>query len=754
MLVKNVLDVSNTAPLRREISKYIHKIPAVSYSGKTYDGVNKATLLKYAGNKVGITLSNEQLIFSIIEPHSLLCEAIPGSGKTTSVNFKILSWKMFNCIKGNDILYLTYNKHASEDFSSRQSELASIFIGTSTANIKGETIDYNVAAKTFHRFAMDWVQTYPEEAGMKPFVYVSKVLMESYDLQELYKKAFKGLKTELLKKDNIDLEYTLDEYKLSQLVFLEAYAMENLLSIDDLYASGRMDDLKLSEEYYIRLIDKVRMFKGFKNSYTHTDFLTMLDTITEDEEICARMGRAFPYLIVDEYQDMTPLMRNVLRKLNKHVKRFVAIGDGDQAIYDFRGTDHRNVLKFEQEYADPLITKLTINRRCPEHVTRIANKITDDIEERIEKNNESTHNRGVSETVAYNGVKDMTDDIIKKIKDMSFESRDSTVIAYRNKRISLFLALRLIDEKIPFYLGSAHPPFKGHFNLAMYNLIKFIVEPANFRLLETVLYQFTSISKGDMTALAQSIRANSVDDLNLVEFGIPIWKVPEVIEIFKYDSKFKADIMVIRDLHYRTVKQGEDMVEIAMEMKSLVFNNFYSFVKEQLNYPDELDDLVLEKYKRPESIYKVRDNISQMLMDADKFTKSTQGVYLTTFHGLKGLEFENVFLTEVAEGILPSSNIFKEVDRTSLENDKRLLYVAITRTKANLGIYYPKGKPSRFLNYMRDIPNRSLVSEDVLALQGSILDTTQTKTSEFGIKIDMKRKSGHNSLDLLSREMS
>lgn len=724
----NVIDVNNSNSLGTEMKTYEKHINStvVGKDNKRYTQIERARVLNYIANAINIKLSNEQMIFALANPHSLLCEAGPGSGKTTTLEFKIMAWKIFEGIPGIDIMYLAYNTHATTDFIDRQNQLTKVLTDTSTTDIYGNRLSTHVQALTFHKFAISWVKEYPKEAGMSHFEFLNKVLLDEYDLSDYYKKAIIAAK-KLFLKQNKEIVYTPDDYKLGRLCFIDSYRKENMMSVDDVANSDMFNELKMSKEFYALVVDRVDLLKTIGNVWTFADFLEKFNKILDNKEIAKRVGNAYPYLLVDEYQDMTNLMRSVLRKLNPYIKYMVAVGDGDQSIYRFRGTDHRNVLKFEDEFEDTLITKLTLNRRCPAQIVELSNRILDNIGERLPKHIQAVNNGGSQEHILYNNKEDMLDDIIKKLKEMDRSQRNDTVITFRNKRISLYIALRLIEENIGIRLGSALPPFKDHLNLAMYNANKLLMFPSDLFAMEKSLYTMTKLRKAEVVQIVAAVRKTlGTKEANKV----PVWKLSEIKSFYGEHPGLRDDISKIKELHERAMLSHESNEGIASELFLLIKQNYYSFIKEQLNYPDELEERILSYYVVDKSLIEVQKEMAEQFAHAEELTAGNAGVYLTTMHGLKGLEFENVFIAELEEGVIPSMNMFKEPSKEDLDADWRLFYVALTRVKKNLYTYFSKVKPSRFIDIVDESNITKIQSIRQKAVRGSNLNLHKEKIEQ------------------------
>lgn len=640
---------------------------------------------------LGYDLTADIALAAISEHKSLLVLSTAGGGKTTWSQIKAIMQKMYTPsrrnpkkhIGGDKILCLVYNKHNVQDMKTKHKRMVAKL---EAAGIKGLDIDDEINACTLHSFCDSWRKEYTVQMGLVGF----SLLEEDESLKYMQRAA-----ATIFKKLGIQ-DKKVDEGKLSQFYVLTKECMKIPA---DFEGTDKFDELDLESEVVQQIFERYESNKRLHSKYDYIDMLAKFyDLICKNEKILASIQKYYEYVIADEVQDFTPLMWAILQKLVNNGTPLTAIGDEDQSIYGFRGADIYATLGFKQNFEDATVLTLSTNRRCRQEILKLSKQVIKENELRFNKDIFGSKDGGEVKFVPYNTRSGQLMSIINSLKKMSEVEQADTVICYRNTSSSVLLSDMLQQEGITFNCLSGYRPYGHELYRHVFDVLNILEQPYD-RILMLNLYKVLPISRQQICEIL------GYDEIK------KRFTTPDTLKHFaQYDygkcasyNNFNQIIILLTSLSSNL--ETMPMSKVFPTVYSLLSLYFWEY-KKHLN--DNPDDVVMED--RVKKFFNVNVPYSVMfqnyLREMNVYRSNNNlhaGVTISTFHSLKGLEFKNVFVIDMDDNIFPNFQItdsrdFSERYKQELhEAETRLWYVAVTRAKDNLQVYYYEGNPSYYV---------------------------------------------------------
>ena len=603
-------------------------------------------------------LSDEQLKAVTSEEENVLVSAGPGSGKTVVIINKVHHLIRYKNINPRNIIVITFTKAAANNMRDRyralSSERISPFFGTfhglfyKILNSYYGKIDI-IESKETYRIIKSFLSTYMDEVG-------DEKIKEYINTISLFKSS--------------NLQISEFETTLDKDIFRNCY------EIYESYKKEKdFDDLQiLCKNLFMK---NPRLLQNYKN--------------------------LFKYILVDEFQDCDEIQIDIL-KLLKGNNQIFAVGDEDQCIYSFRGSRPDYMVDFNMYFPNAKKIFLSTNYRCTNNVVEISMNVI--------KNNILRSEKNITANKEYDGeIKVINSDnesleadyiashIEKKVLCDKSKFSDFAVI-YRTNIESRNIIDTFIRKAIPFKLLDKEYNFFEHFIcedvLAYLKLSIDNKDRESFLRIINRPYRYVS------KALLEKVK-HSTEDEDCFE----ILKSSGDIKDFQVKNidKLKKDIHSLNKMSLNTA--------IAFIIQDL---GYYDYLQEYSSkFKGNLKDLenILEEFKSSayehKTIISLLSYVGEYKNHLANKNQKDDAVILSTIHGVKGMEFKNVFIINAVQGYIPHENNIKD----NLEEERRLFYVAMTRSMENLFISIPKKiqsksyKPSQFIkecNYKPQLP--------------------------------------------------
>lgn len=652
-------------------------------------------------------LNNEQKEAVTKENGTLLVLAGAGSGKTKVLTSRI-AYLVSKGADPNEILAVTFTNKAAKEMQQRLSQYL------------GENIVKRMWVGTFHnicgRILRRDLENYKTKDNRKWDN--NYVIYDDTDTKTIIKNA--------LKKLNIDEKSF--EIKAVRAAISNA---KNKMQDAYAYATSARDyySQKISEVYY-----EYEKQLVLNNAIDFDDMLMLsVNLLKENEDVRKKYEARFRHILVDEFQDTNKAQYDLINMLypadgKKDTQgSLCAVGDVDQSIYSWRGADFKIILNFQNDYKNTNLIKLEQNYRSTGVILEAANEVIKNNEERLEKNLYS--NKGKGEKISlYEARDDFSESryIAKNIENSRYK-KDDIAILYRTNAQSRSIEEALMSYSIPykivgglkFYDRKEIKDIIAYLKL-IYNhndsqALRRIINAPKRGIGDTTLNKLTAWADEKDTSLYEAIKhLDEIEEINSRTKGLLQNFHATIEEITSRQNDYILSQYVAYILEatgYSVELRKEDNIENQSRLENL--QEFVNVVKEF-----EQDDFSLDS---EDDMGMLGNFLAQVALvsDVDEIKEEDSSVTLMTLHAAKGLEFPVVFLAGLEDGIFPHGrSIAFGVTNSELEEERRLMYVGITRAKEKLYLTYAKQRKvwgnfqtnprSRFLD---EIPP-SLIEEE------------------------------------------
>ena len=600
-------------------------------------------------------LNPPQLQAVTLPPVHALILAGAGSGKTRVLTTRIAWLMSAGQVGPHGVLAVTFTNKAAKEMTTRLASLVPI-------NIRGMWIG------TFHGLCNRLLRAHYREAGLPQAFQI----LDSADQLAAVKRLLKNLNVDDEKFPPRELVYFINAHKEQGVRAAQAEAY-------DAFTRQRVD---LYAEY-----ERQCQKEGV------VDFAELLlrcyELLSRNEPLRQHYQTRFRHILVDEFQDTNRLQYAWLKLLAGGGAAMFAVGDDDQSIYAFRGAEVGNMREFERDFAADNLIRLEQNYRSHGNILNAANALIKNNRERLGK--QLWTDAGEGEPIrVYEANSDLDEAryVIDEIRELVREgmSRQQIAILYRSNAQSRVLEHELFTKGVPYkvygglrfferqeikhalaYLRLINNPDDDTAFLRVVNFPTRGIGARSLENLQAVAHQMNSSlynAAASLTGKAgQAVGAfvRLVESLRQETQHLPL---PEVVE----HVLDKSGLMT----HYRTEKEGQERLENLDEL----INAAASFVDE--------DGVVLSEISAMEGGALVAFLTHASLESGEHQAGEGQdAVQLMTVHAAKGLEFDVVFLSGLEQGLFPHDNSVSQ-GREGIEEERRLMYVAVTRARQRL----------------------------------------------------------------------
>ncbi len=625
-----------------------------------------------------------------------------GSGKTRVLTYKI-AYLMQQGMKPWNILALTFTNKAAREMKSR------------IASLVGENARY-LHMGTFHSIFSRILRREAERIG-----YTSNfTIYDESDARSLVKSIIKdmGLDDKVYKPATVHNRISMAK---NHLILAEDYAVDR-----DALQRDRESRMPAISTIYSAYTARCRQ----ANAMDFDDLLTQTFVLFRDhEDVRKDYAQRFQFILVDEYQDTNSVQQRIVLQLSKESQRVCVVGDDAQSIYGFRGANIDNILDFQQMFEQTRLFKLEQNYRSTQLIVQAANSLIKKNERQIPKDVYSRNDEG-EKLVLKNAYSDKEEAIIvcndiRRIKRQEKCEYSDFAILYRTNSQSRSFEEAMRKENIPYriYGGLSFYQRKEIKDIIAY--FRMVVNPDDEEACKRII-NYPARGIGDTTVAKISAAA--------MQYGVSLWQV--IGSPMNYQLNVNKGtlnkLMQFRSLISSFIERFDtaDAYELGSEIIKLsgISADLYSDTSpEALSRQENLEELLsgmqdfVQTRKEEDRAGEVSltDFLQEVSLLTDLDSEGEDDVHrvsLMTVHSAKGLEFPTVFVVGLEENIFPSP--LSAGSKRELEEERRLLYVAITRAEKHCILTCAKNRwrfgkmefdtPSRFIN---DIDSRFLTIE-------------------------------------------
>lgn len=614
----------------------------------------------------------------------MLVLAGAGSGKTKVLTNRIANL-IDNGISPANILAITFTNKAAKEMKDRVFNL----IGNDA---------YMIQISTFHSLGLKILKENYEKLGYdKNFV-----VIDSDDALTVIKKIMKDM--------NLSPQY----YNAKNIRNKISSAKNELM---DLQSFANLEYDKNIVKVYEKYLEKLKL----NNSVDFDDLLILpIRLFREYPSVLESYQERYKYILIDEYQDTNECQYIFSKMLAKKYKNIFVVGDNDQAIYAFRGANYKNILNFEKDYPDCKTILLEENYRSTKTILNAANSVIKNNKLRKDKNLWSNNEEG--ELIKYirtDGEKEEADYVAKEIKKLISEGVDPVDIAvlYRTNAQSRVMEEACLKNNIPYkIIGS----FYFYNRKEIKDLICYLRLINNYKddvsLLRVINVPKRKIGEKTIDNISNVALVNNSCLFDAINSGKELEFKNLILDLKEKCENLSLTEMVELVLDKSGIKQElENEKSLDSEIRLENLEEFKSITK---NYEEEYGVISLDDFL----------NEISLVSDMSEHQDGNNKVSLMTVHSVKGLEFDDVFVIGMEEGIFPHYNAINEGTNSAIEEERRLCYVAITRAKKKLWLLNAKKRmlfgntqvnpPSRFMD---EIDSKYVDSEKrTTSLVGSV----------------------------------
>lgn len=622
------------------------------------------------------SLNKEQLEAVKTTEGPLLVLAGAGSGKTKVLTTRVAYLIDELGISPDSILAITFTNKAAKEMKERVIKMLG-------------PIGYQIQISTFHSFGLTILKDHYDKLGYdKNFT-----ILDSDDSLTVVKKILK------------DMDKDPKQYSPKAIRNRISSAKNELMEPEELskFSNNEIDELVVN--VYKKYKNKLRT----NNSLDFDDLLMLPITLfRSNPDILKNYQDKFKYVLIDEYQDTNEAQYLLTKMISARYKNICVVGDNDQSIYSFRGSNYKNILNFEKDYKDAKVIMLERNYRSTKQILDVANNVIKKNTLRKDKNLWTDVDGG--DKVIYHRAENEKDEafFVKcQIEELRKTSPLSEMaVLYRTNAQSRNMEEALLRDNIPYKVVGSMYFYKRK---EIKDLLCYL----------NVIYN----SNDDISLLRvinvpkRGIGAKTLENLNIKSnlMGQTLYDAIDSGKELEF-KKIIEDIKSVRDnmsltelVTYVLEKSGmkaelenENTLEAEVRLENL--EEFKSITK---NFEEERGIVSLEEFLMELSL----------VADIEEHKNNTDVVTLMTVHSAKGLEFDNVFVIGLEEGIFPHANSIDDFNQ--IEEERRLCYVAITRARKKLWLVNAKRRTifgmdsmnpvSRFL---KEIDNNLLVCDE------------------------------------------
>ena len=574
----------------------------------------------------------------------------PGSGKTTVITHRT-KYLIEECgVNPSEILVITFTRAAAREMRERFELL-----------MEGSDSGARVSFGTFHSV----------------FFTILKYAYR-YDASSIAREDQRvGFMKELIGKQDLDVE---DENEFVSSILSEISAVKGeMVSLDHYYAKNCSEEI--FKELYKGYEEKMRR----ANLIDFDDMLVMCyELFTEREDIRKAWQGRYRYILIDEFQDINRVQYEIVRMMAEPENNLFIVGDDDQSVYRFRGARPEIMLGFGNDYPESETVLLGMNYRSTKDIVETASRLISHNQKRYEKQIQASHGPGKPVvTVCCKEPWEETERIVSEIqgyRKAGYQFRDIAVL-FRTNMNPRLLVERLMEYNIPFTMKDVMPNLYEHW--ISRNILAYIKAAHG------------DLSRGNILQIIN--RPNRYISRDFLTDSTVSW---EALKSCYQDKEWMSERVERLEYDLKMIKTMSPAAAVTYIRKAVGYDDY---LKEYAGFrrmkPEELLDIpeqLLESasgYSAMEAWYDhMREYGERLKKQAENQEKKAEGISLMTMHSSKGLEFKIVYIIDANEGVTPHRKAQLPAD---IEEERRMFYVAMTRAKERLHVYYVQERYGR-----------------------------------------------------------
>ncbi len=583
----------------------------------------------------------------------------PGSGKTLTITHRTKNLIEQYGVNPSNILVITFTKAAAVEMQERFEKLMD---GQKTP----------VSFGTFHAVFFKILKY--------AYNYSAQNIIREEDKFRIVK--------DLIDREQLEIE---DENEFVSSIITEIGNVKgDMINIDNYY-SGNCSD-QVFRHIYNNYEEKLRS----RNMVDFDDMLVLCyELFKARNDILEAWQRKYRFILIDEFQDINRVQYEVMKMLALPENNLFIVGDDDQSIYRFRGARPEIMLNFEKDFKDSVKIVLDENYRSNANIVRDSLRLIKNNEKRFYKDIKAVRDEDMA--VKYMEFKSVTEEnrqIIEEIQEhvKNGGKYSDAAILFRTNTGPRFLVDKLMEYNVPFHMKDAMPNIYEHF------IAKDIISYIKISLGENTRENYLRIMNRPKRYISREVlNSEEVSVRNLQNVYSDKRWMAERLEKLEFDLSMLKTMPPCAAVNY--IRQGIDYDSFLSE-----YADFRKMkVDDLLEIINEIAEAAKGFASYEEWFKHIEDYGRELAHQAGRNKKLDNALELCTMHSSKGLEYKIVYITDAVEGVTPHNKAVLDED---IEEERRLFYVAATRAKDELNVYWIKerfNKPvemSRFVGEM------------------------------------------------------
>lgn len=594
----------------------------------------------------------------------LMVLAGPGSGKTRVITHRIANLLSHGAAP-SEILALTFTNKAAREMAERVDRLLN---------------GVRVEVSTFHRFCARLLRRWPEQVGLKN----NFTILDSSDQVQLVRHIMKEVGFDATMHDPRRVLNRISKAR-NELISAEIFRQRHEESPGDLLDAVVYE---VFPEYELQILSQNSV--DFDALLLHV--VEMLDT---NDELREYLDLSFRFVLVDEYQDTNLAQYRIVRALSQHCPNLCVTGDPDQSIYGWRGARPENILQFEADYPKTTVVSLDQNFRSTASIVRCADQLighnprrhrnplhTDNadgppVRLRIFADGETESNQIAAEIAAA------VDDGGRAYSDFA--------IFYRVNALSRSLETALSRHEVPFQVASGFSFYERAEVRDLLGYLRLIENPADdVALLRIINRPARGIGAKTVEKLVRYARQENISVFKAVE---------RAQQISGLTARSQKPLKAFADLIVKLCEQAGDGKVAALIERLIAEIDYLALWKDENDEVDQDRFANVHELVNAARLYEESHidsdapgslqgflELAGLTSEADNVDASKGAVTLMTMHAAKGLEFPVVYVLGVESGLIPHDRAVRNGDPASFQEERRLLFVAVTRAMEELNL--------------------------------------------------------------------
>jgi len=629
----------------------------------------------------------------------ILIFAGAGSGKTRVLTHKIAYLVDQMGMPPENILAVTFTNKAAKEMKNRVDSLINGF-DVSKINIG-----------TFHSISALFLRKNIYLLGYEP----GFSIYDQDDSSKLVKNVIKALDLDTKQYNFKNISYLISSLK-NKMIYPSEYE-------------------KITSEY--REIKIAKIYEKYQNDLKESNAVDFDDLLLLPLEIFKKFPEKlleyqnkYQYVLVDEYQDTNKPQFKFISSITEKHKEICVVGDDDQSIYGWRGADIQNILDFEKSFLNAKIIKLEQNYRSTTNILNAAHSVVSKNLNRADKKIWTDNNEGelikIIECVDEQNESFKLLKNLKRIKDNDNSKFSNFAVLYRTNSQSRILEDQLRRNAIPYVIVGGVKFYDRKEIKDVIAYLRLIVNNSDFISFERIInfpprgVGKTSVKKIIDYANDKSINVfDTLENLDEIKIGI---KQKNSLQIFQKlikeasNNHYNYDILILVKKLIKSIGLKEYYTDQGTEDAYDRWANVNELINSIEDYSNKFPDLKLIDFLEEVSL----------LSDIDRWNDQTDAVTLMTLHSAKGLEFPNVFIAGVEEGLFPLYSSIDDVEQ--LEEERRLFYVGVTRAEKQILLFYSNSRrrfsgervPTIKSRFIDEIPDKYLDFEKKSFIENNV----------------------------------